>query len=77
MAKPESEDHKRARLAEAECERLQERLIRAQGDASRLRWRLQKSNERVRELALELSGWECDTVPGKCRGCPDCRGVIL
>lgn len=31
---------------------------------------------RVAELEYALRAWRCDTVPGRCRGCPDCRGIM-
>jgi hypothetical protein len=30
---------------------------------------------RILELEEELREWRCDTVPGRCNGCPDCQPI--
>jgi hypothetical protein len=42
-------------------------------DAIKRRVNLQ--SQRILELEEELREWRCDTVPGRCRGCPDCQPI--
>lgn len=43
--------------------------------AKRWCWRAEQAETRVKDLKLELKEWQCDTVPGRCRGCPDCQPI--
>ncbi len=66
----ESAKAMRTRVAELEA---RDRRV----DGMCLDWtvELDKAKDRVAALVGELREWRCDTVPGRCRGCPDCQPI--